>query len=100
MYRFRLVFAVMITVASIGWAQEGPYKVEKTVKAGGAGGFDYVYADADGRRLYIPRTGPSPRISVFNLDTLESVGEIANASAHGAAVSPQSHHGFGSSKPV
>jgi len=101
MNRFRLVFTVMIAVlASTGWAQEGPYKVQKTAKVGGAGGFDYVYADEAGRRLYIARTGPTPRISVFNLDTLESVGEIPNASAHGAAVSPKSNHGFGSSKPV
>jgi DNA-binding beta-propeller fold protein YncE len=37
---------------------------------------------------------------VFNLDTLEPVGVIPNASARGAAVDPKSNHGFGSSKPV
>jgi len=79
---------------------DGPYKVLKTAKVGGDGGFDYVYADEAGRRLYIPRTGPTPRIAVYNLDTLASVGEIPKASAHGAAVDPKSHHGFGSSKPV
>src|SRR3989442_5023060 len=101
MRQFCLVFAVGIVFsACIGWAQQGPYKVQKTVKVGGAGGFDYVYADEAGRRLYIARSGPTPRITVFNLDTLESVGEIPNTSAHGAAVSPKSNHGFGSSKPV
>lgn len=100
-----LVLVVGIAMlASLGLAQQaptgGPYKVLKTAKVGGAGGFDYVYADSDGRRLYIPRTGPTPRISVFNLDTLESVGEIPNASARGAAVDPKSNHGFASSKPV
>lgn len=79
---------------------EGPYKVLKVAKVGGAGGFDYVYADSAGRKLYIARTGPSPRITVFNLDTLEPVGEIPNASAHGAAVSTKSNYGFGTSKPV
>ena len=78
----------------------GPYKVLKTVKSGGDGGFDYVYADVAGRRLYIPRTGSSPRINVFNLDTLETVGEIPKVSARGAAVDPASRHGFSSSKPV
>ena len=34
-----------------------PYKVLKTAKVGGAGGFDYVYADVADRRLYIPRGG-------------------------------------------
>jgi DNA-binding beta-propeller fold protein YncE len=93
-------------LASIGLAQQaptaGPYKVIKTAKVGGAGGFDYVYADVVGRRLYIPRSGttPPPRVTVFNLDTLELVGEIPNASARGAAVDPKSNHGFCSSKPV
>ena len=93
-----------------GPAQEasssGPYKVLRTAKVGGSGGFDYVYADAVGRRLYVPRGGnpgtpPTPgRISVFNLDTLEPAGEIPNASARGAAVDPKSGHGFATSKPV
>jgi DNA-binding beta-propeller fold protein YncE len=105
MRRFWIVFAVGIAMlASICLAQQaptaGPYKVIKTAKVGGTGGFDYVYADVAGRRLYIPRTGPTPRVTVFNLDTLESVGEIPNASARGAAVDPKSGHGFCSSKPV
>ncbi len=80
-----------------GQGTPGPYKILKTAKVGGAGGFDYVYADAVGRRLYIPRTGSSPRITVFHLDTLEPAGEIA-ASAHGVTVSEG--HGFASSRPV
>jgi DNA-binding beta-propeller fold protein YncE len=52
-------------------------------------------------RLYIPRTGqPNPRIAVFDPDTLAPGGEIANASARGAAVDPKPGHGFASSKPV
>ncbi|HEY1755978.1 MAG TPA: hypothetical protein VGG72_11320 [Bryobacteraceae bacterium] len=78
----------------------GPYKVLKTAKTGGAGGFDYIYADADGRRLYIPRRGNPARVTVFNLDTLEPVGEIPNVSAAGAAVSTKSGHGFATSRPV
>src|SRR5258708_8709186 len=77
-----------------------PYKVLKTAKVGGVGGCDYVFADDVGRRLYIPRTGNPGRIRVFNLDTLEPVGEVPNTSARGAAVDPKSGHGFGSSKPV
>jgi len=80
--------------------QDGPYKVLKAAKVGGEGGFDYVYADADGRRLYIPRTGNPARVTVFNLDTQEPAGEIANTNARGAAVDPKSGHGFASSKPV
>jgi DNA-binding beta-propeller fold protein YncE len=97
---------VVLVAASIERAAVPPspqasgYHVTKKFQAGGAGGFDYVYADDAGRRLYIPRTGTSPRITVFNLDTLEPVGEIPNASARGAAVDPKAGHGFGSSKPV
>jgi DNA-binding beta-propeller fold protein YncE len=97
-------------LALTGSAQQGPtsgpYKVLKTARVGGDGGFDYVYADVDGRRLYIPRGGvqgatPVPgRVNVFDLDTLDPVGEIANASARGAAVDPKSRHGFASSKPI
>jgi hypothetical protein len=101
----RLTFALAIAVAATALTvsaqpASGPYKIVKTAKVGGVGGFDYVYADEAGRRLYIPRTGNPARITVFNLDTLESVGEIANTNARGAAVSAKTGHGFGSSKPV
>jgi len=87
-------------IAVLALAQSGPYKILKSAKVGGAGGFDYIYADTAGRRLYIPRTGPTPRVTVFNLDTLEPAGEIPNTNARGAAVSAKSGHGFASSKPV
>lgn len=106
----RLFFRMLVlaigfaTLASLGLAQkalnEGPYKLVKTVKVGGDGGFDYVYADGAGRRLYVPRSGPSARISVFDLDTLEPIGEVANVSGHGVVVDPKTHHGFITSKPV
>jgi DNA-binding beta-propeller fold protein YncE len=97
----RSIYLLMTLTASLGLAQQtGPYKVLKTVKVGGVGGFDYVYADSAGRRLYIPRAGTPGRISVYNLDTLEAVGEVPASGAHGAAVDSKSHHGFSSSKPV
>jgi len=107
MRRFCFVFALIVGIAmlaSFGLAQQapaaGPYKILKTAKVGGEGGFDYVKADVAGRRLYIPRSGPTGRITVFNLDTLESAGEIPNVSAHGAVVDPKSNHGFATSKPI
>src|SRR6202049_5211104 len=107
MRRFCLsvVLAVGIAMlASLGLTQQiptaGPYKVLKTVKVGGDGGFDYVYADAVGRRLYVPRSGPKARISVFDLDTLESAGEVPNVNGHGAVVDPKTNHGFVTSNPV
>ena len=100
----RLVTAALGLLASGAFAQSpasGPYKVITSAKVGGAGGFDYVTADADGRRLYIPRGAPANHVSVFDLDTLKPVGEIPEtAGVHGAAIDSKTHHGFSSSKPV
>ena len=117
----RLCFIVAIAIPLVtpaGFAQTagaGPYKVLKTAKVGGEGGFDYIYADVAGRRLYIPRggtravpaTATTPevvavpgRITVFNLDTLAPVGEIPDTGGNGVAVDPKSGHGFSSSNPV
>ncbi len=102
-FAFTLVLALAVSTA-ISVARQapsvGPYKVLRTVKAGGVGGFDYITADATTRRLYIPRTGTGARVSVFDLDSLEPAGEIPNANARGVAVDPKSGHGFCSSKPV
>ncbi len=94
-----LLLAAFVSLAC-AQSTTGPYKILKSAKVGGAGGFDYVYADAAGRKLYIPRTGNPARVTVYDLDTLESLGEIPNTNARGAAVSAKSGHGFASSKPV
>src|SRR3989441_313510 len=109
MYRFAAILTIAIVFAvAIGLAQQpsaaGPYKVLKTVRAGGEGNWDYIYADVAGRRLYIPRRGGTPaistRLTIFNLDTLEPAGEIDGVGGNGAAVDPKSGHGFTSSRPV
>src|SRR5215831_14428908 len=116
MQRFVLLLIGVAAVASIGIAQEtGPYKVLKRARVGGEGGWDYIYADSAGRRLYIPRRGSQAvsatdtrpaapaiptRLSIYNLDTLELVGEIGGVGGNGAAVDPKSGHGFTSSRPV
>ena len=56
-----------------------------------------MFADADDRRLYVPR---GDQILVFNLDTLKPAGVIGKTRARGGAVDPKSHHGFASSSPV
>ena len=80
---------------------DGPYKILKTVTVGGEGGFDYITADSEGRRLYLARSGQTnPRLLAFDLDSLKQVGELDGISAHGAVVDPANHHGFASSKPL
>ena len=103
-----LVAAAFAPMGSAQTPATGPYKVLKTAKVGGEGGWDYIYADPAGRRLYIPRRGTPPgtdpaiatRLSIYNLDTLELVSEIADVGGQGTAVDPKSSHGFTSSKPV
>jgi DNA-binding beta-propeller fold protein YncE len=88
-----------LTLAAI--AQDGPYKVLKTVKVGGDGGFDYVTADSAGRNLYVARrSGSSGTIGVYSLDTFAKVGEIPDTGAHGAVVDTATGHGFATSKPI
>jgi DNA-binding beta-propeller fold protein YncE len=104
MKRIALGIAVAIAIfAPAGWAQApaaGPYKILKTAKVGGDGGFDYVNVDVKNRRLYIARTGATPRINVYNLDTLEPVGEVMTKNAHGAVIDAKTNHGFASTKPI
>ena len=97
-----LVAAAVLVGGVVLAAQQagtGPYRVIQRAKVGGEGGWDYLYADAAARRLYIPRGGPA-RVTVFDLDTLQPVGEIADVSGQGVAVDPKSGHGFVSGKPL
>jgi DNA-binding beta-propeller fold protein YncE len=115
MCQIRLVLAVIAVFMPLGLAQQdGPYKVLKTARVGGEGGWDYIFADAEGRRLYIPRgatravaaTGTTPevpavpaRLTIFDLDTLKPLGELIGVGGNGTAVDPNSGHGFTSDHP-
>jgi len=97
------LLAAAVLVGGVALAAQqagtGPYRVIQRAKVGGEGGWDYLYADAAGRRLYIPRGGPA-RVTVFDLDSLQPVGEIPDVSGQGVAVDSKSSHGFVSGKPV
>jgi hypothetical protein len=102
-----------VTVLALA-QQDGPYKVLKTARVGGEGGWDYIYADSAGRRLYIPRgttqavaaTDTTPavpafpvRLTIYDLDTLQPAGNITGVGGNGTAVDPKSGHGFTSDHP-
>src|ERR1700679_2579028 len=92
--RYAFVLALVPTLAA-AQSVPAPYRVIKTAKVGGVGGFDYVSADAVRRHLYVARLGTdSPRLTVFNLDTLAPVSNRAGYSGPGAAVDHLAHHGF------
>ena len=96
-----VALSALIALASVDFAQIAgaaeSYRIVKTTQTMGTGGIDYVYADNDNRRLYVPR---GSQVLVFDLDTLKSAGAITNARARGVAVDPKSQHGFCSSSPV
>ena len=94
----------ILSVAGIGLlagnvlAQTGtPYKVLDTTQLMGNGGVDYVYADNDGRRVYVPRGGNT---FVFDLDNHKYIGAITNIGGHGVAIDTKTHHGFSSAGKI
>src|SRR4051812_22706539 len=109
-----IALAAIITLATIAGpvraqqpSADGPYKVLKSVRVGGEGGTDYIYADVAGRRLYIPRGGSREvpatdstpakpaipgRITIFDLETLAPISEIPGTGGNGVAVDPKSGH--------
>jgi DNA-binding beta-propeller fold protein YncE len=96
-------FSRILSVAGIGLlagnvlAQtDTPYKVLDTTQLMGNGGIDYVYADNDGRRVYVPRGGNT---FVFDLDSHKYIGSITNVGGHGVAIDTATHHGVSSSSP-
>jgi DNA-binding beta-propeller fold protein YncE len=74
-----------------------PYKVLDTTQLMGNGGIDYVYADNDGRRVYVPRGGNT---FVFDLDSHKYIGTITNIGGHGVAIDTATHHGFCSGRQI
>src|ERR1022692_117011 len=74
-----------------------PYKVLDTTKLMGSGGIDFVYADNDGRRVYVPRGGQT---FVFDLDSHQYIGAITNCGGRGVVVDTATHHGFSSAGKI
>jgi glutamine cyclotransferase len=74
-----------------------PYKVLDSTQLMGNGGIDYVYADNDARRVYVPRGGNT---FVFDLDSHKYIGTITNAGGHGVAIDTATHHGFSSANKI
>src|SRR5579885_1624044 len=113
-----LASLALLTAAAQQPSTDSPYKVLSRNRVGGEGGWDYIFADPVGRRLYIPRgavravaaTDSTPardavpaRIAVYDLDNPSKlVTEILtapNSNGNGVAVDPKSGHGFSSSRP-
>ena len=88
-----LVFVVGLSFTGSGAARSATeYKVVKTVKLGGDGGWDCLTVDSQARRLYISR---GTHVVVVNADTGEVVGDIPGTNGvHGIAIVPALGKGF------
>lgn len=92
-FALRFVAVVLATLSLTSWAQSPPgYKVAKTWKLGGDGGWDYLTVDSDGRRLFIAR---ATRVMVVDEDSGKLLAEIPNTTGvHGVALTPEFGRGF------
>ena len=88
-----LVSVLSVSLAALAWAAAGPgYHVAKTYKLGGEGGWDYLSADANARRLYISR---GTHVIVLDVDSGKTVGDIPDTQGvHGIALAPDLGRGF------
>lgn len=87
-----LVTAISICLCAAAFAAGPGYHVAMTYKVGGDGGWDYLTADANARRLYISR---GTHVIVLDLDSGKMVGDIPDTQGvHGIALAPDLGRGF------
>jgi DNA-binding beta-propeller fold protein YncE len=80
-----------LSATSLAAAGAG-YHVTQTYKIGGEGGWDYLTADANARRLYVSR---GTHVIVLDLDSGKNVGDIPDTpGVHGIALAPDLGRGF------
>jgi YVTN family beta-propeller protein len=85
-----ILLATMVAMAAT--ASGADYKVVKTWKLGGDGGWDYLTADSAGHRLFIAR---ATRVMVIDTESGKQVGEIPETTGvHGVALVPEIGRGF------
>jgi DNA-binding beta-propeller fold protein YncE len=86
-------FVLLATIAVLAAAATcADYKVVKTWKLGGDGGWDYLTVDSDGHRLFIAR---ATRVMVIDTESGKQVGEIPDTpGVHGVALVPDLGRGF------
>src|SRR5208337_1528518 len=85
-----ILMATLVALAAV--AAGADYKVVKTWKLGGDGGWDYLTADSDGHRLFISR---ATRVMVIDTESGKQVAEIPDtAGVHGIALDSEIGRGF------
>src|SRR3974390_2602340 len=86
-----LLIAAAVLAALPAFAQK-QYKAANHVKLGGEGGWDYLYYDKDGHRLFITR---GTHVMVVDTASLSGTADIPDLSGiHGVALAPELNRGF------
>src|SRR5881275_2089889 len=68
------------------------YHVAGKIDIGDEGGWDYLTADSEGRRLYVSH---GSKVVVVDLDSGKITGEIADTQGvHGIAIAPRLSRGY------
>ena len=89
----RLSLMLLATIMALAAVSAGAdYKVVKTWKLGGDGGWDYLTADSNGHRLFIAR---ATRVMVIDTESGKQVGEIPETiGVHGITLDSEIGRGF------
>ena len=83
---------ILLVVTATATVVAADYKVVKTWKLGGEGGWDYITADSEGHRLFISR---STRVMVIDTTSGSQIGEIPDTpGVHGIALAYDLGRGF------
>jgi YVTN family beta-propeller protein len=84
--------ALLITLICSGNVFGQRYKLQNTIPIGGSGGWDYLMADSDGRRLYVSH---GTEVVVLDLDSQKIVGRVSGLTRiHGIALDHDANKGF------
>lgn len=87
---FTILLLPALTVSPAAFAQN--YKLTGSIRIGGTGGWDYLTADSENRRLYVSH---GTEVVVIDLDSEKTVGRISGmARIHGIAIARNLGTGF------
>src|SRR5579864_6973769 len=90
--RALVLWLASLALLAVPLAAAGTYHVIKRIPIAGDSGWDYITADAESRRLYVPH---GTEVVVLDLDSGAVVGKITGQKGvHGVAVAPKFGHGF------
>src|SRR5215469_10185341 len=88
----RRVFWLVLLFSVAAMAAATGYKVQKEIKIGGDGSWDYLTVDPAARRLYVSH---ATHVVVVDVDSGKVVGDIPDTQGvHGIALAPELGRGF------